>query len=286
VNRRRAAAGPREPAARVVVLLACISVAGCARVPTAPAPSPVWSDEFDGSAGAIFDHMKWVADTGGGGWGNQEREFYTAGANVALDGQGHLVITARAEPPFTTDRCWYGACRYTSARIKTKGRFAQAYGRFEARIRIPRGQGMWPAFWLLGADLDSVGWPGSGEIDVMENVGREPAVVHGTVHGPGYSGSDGITAADTLRGGAAYADAFHVFAIEWQPEEIRWYVDGRQYHRVTPADLPRGAAWAFNHPFFVILNLAVGGAWPGDPDSTTTFPQQLVVDYVRAYGAP
>jgi beta-glucanase (GH16 family) len=263
---------------------AFFALAGCAS--HAPSQRPVWSDEFDGPAGASFDHSKWVADTGGDGFGNQEREFYTTRAeNVALDGDGHLVITARAEPPSSAYECWYGRCLYTSARLKTKGLFAQAYGRFEARIRIPRGQGLWPAFWMLGRDIDSVGWPRSGEIDIMENIGREPAVAHGTMHGPGYSGADGIGRADALSG-ATFADDFHVFAVAWRPNEIIWYVDGHQYNRTTPADLPRGAKWVFDHPFFLLLNVAVGGGWPGDPDASSTFPQQMVVDYVRAYREP
>jgi beta-glucanase (GH16 family) len=264
--------------------LALFAVTACASLP--PSPSPVWHDEFDGPAGASFDRAKWVADTGGNGFGNHEGEFYTTRAeNVALDGDGHLVITARAEPPSSTDECWYGKCRYTSTRLKTKGLFAHEYGRFEARIRTPRGQGVWPAFWMLGADIDSIGWPHGGEIDIMENIGREPAVAHGTLHGPGYSGGNGIGRADTLSRGA-YADDFHVFAVAWRPNEIIWFVDGRQYHRVTPADLPRGTKWVFDHPFFLLLNFAVGGDWPGNPDASTTFPQQMVVDYVRAYRNP
>lgn len=264
--------------------LALLALAACTN-PSA-SPSAVWNDEFDGPAGASFDRAKWVADTGGLGFGNQERQFYTTRAeNVALDGDGHLVITARAEPPSSGYQCWYGGCRYTSTRLKTKGLFEQAYGRFEARIRIPRGQGIWPAFWMLGGDIDEIGWPKSGEIDIMENIGREPAIAHGTLHGPGYSGAEGIGGADTLPSGA-YADNFHVFAVAWRPDEIRWFVDGRQYHRMTPADLPPGTKWVFAHPFFLLLNLAVGGAWPGDPDASTVFPQQLVVDYVRVYSNP
>lgn len=266
------------------------SVAALTAQAAAPRPggasmpwSLVWQDEFTGPAGAPPDGAKWVADTGGHGWGNEERQFYTTRAdNVALDGEGHLVITARAEPPASGYRCWYGGCGFTSARLKTKDRFAQAYGRFEARIRIPRGQGLWPAFWMLGADIGTVGWPPCGEIDVMENIGREPGVVHGTLHGPGYSGANGISGADTLPRGA-FADDFHVFAVEWQPQDVRWFVDGRLYSRTTPADLPGGARWVFDHPFFLLLNVAVGGRWPGDPDSRTTFPQAMVVDYVRVY---
>src|SRR6266404_722641 len=177
---------------------AIFAVTACANL--SPSPSPIWHDEFDGRAGTSFDRSKWVADTGGAGFGNHERQFYTTRAeNVALDGDGHLVITARAEPSSSLDQCWYG--------------------KFEARIRIPRGQGVWPAFWMLGADIDSIGWPRGGEIDIMENIGREPAVAHGTAHGPGYSGGNGIGRADTLSRGA-YAGDFHVFAVEWQPNEF------------------------------------------------------------------
>lgn len=276
---------------RITAFVAAALATACATTPRATptlerAPSGwtlAWSDEFAGPAGATFDRAKWVADTGGEGWGNQEREYYTTRPeNVALDGAGHLVITARAEAPTSGYRCWYGACRYTSARLKTKGLFEQAYGRFEARMRIPRGQGIWPAFWMLGADIDRVEWPTSGEIDVMENIGREPAVVHGTIHGPGYSGAAGISSADTLARGTL-ADDFHVYGVEWEPREIRWYLDGRQYRRTTPADLPAGARWVFDHPFFLLLNVAVGGGWPGDPDSTSTYPQRMLVDWVRAY---
>jgi beta-glucanase (GH16 family) len=251
-----------------------------------PAPGPVWHDEFDGPAGASFDRAKWTPDLGGQGFGNNERQFYTTRPeNVRLDGDGHLVITARAESPSAGYACWYGPCGYTSTRLKTQGLFARAYGRFEARIRIPRGQGVWPAFWMLGANIDSVGWPDGGEIDIMENIGREPTVAHGTLHGPGYSGAEGISGADTLSQGA-YADEFHIFSIAWKPDEIRWYIDGREYHHLTPADLPAGRAWVFDHPFFLLLNLAVGGNWPGDPDASTVFPQEMLVDYVRVYAEP
>jgi beta-glucanase (GH16 family) len=269
-------------------LFALCTLAACAGsgAPGASSPTITWRDEFDGPAGTSFDRTKWVADTGGQGFGNKEREFYTTRAeNVALDGDGHLVITARVAAPSSTDTCWYGRCGYTSTRLKTQGVFAQAYGRFEARIRIPRGQGLWPAFWMLGADIGAIGWPQSGEIDIMENIGREPTIAHGTLHGPGYSGADGIGRADTLPQGA-YADDFHVFAVAWKPNEIRWFVDGRQYHRMTPAELPAGKKWVFDHPFFLLLNVAVGGGWPGDPDASTTFPQQMVVDYVRVYRDP
>ncbi|MFE9997186.1 ricin-type beta-trefoil lectin domain protein [Streptomyces avermitilis] len=243
------------------------------------AAAATFSDTFDGAAGSAVDSSKWQVETGDN-VNNHERQYYTSGNNnAALDGQGHLVITARKENPGNY-QCWYGRCEYTSARLNTSGKFSAAYGRVEARMKIPRGQGMWPAFWMLGTDIGQVGWPNSGEIDVMENVGFEPSTIHGTIHGPGYSGEGGIGAAYSLPGGQAFADAFHTFAVDWAPDSITWSVDGTVYQRRTPADLG-GKSWAFNKPFFLILNLAVGGYWPGDPNSSTAFPQQLVVDEVK-----
>lgn len=272
-----------QPATRlslVPLTVGLLALGACER--RTPYQRLVWHDEFDGPAGATFDRTKWAADTGGSGFGNQEHQFYTTRPeNVTLDGRGRLVITLRSEPTPTTDRCWYGPCRYSSARLKTQGLFTKAYGRVEARIRVPRGRGMWPAFWMLGANTDSVGWPQGGEVDIMENRGREPNIVYGTAHGPGYSGSNGIGGADTLSS-PAY-DGFHVYAVEWQPDEIRWYVDGRRYFRLRPRDLPQGGNWVFDHPFFLLMNVAFWGAWGGDPDTTTTLPQTMMVDYVRVY---
>jgi beta-glucanase (GH16 family) len=221
-----------------------------------------------------------VYDLGGGGWGNQELQTYTNRADNAVLRDGLLVITARAERFTGSD----GIARdYTSARLKTKDRFQQTYGKFEARIQVPRGQGIWPAFWMLGSDIDAVSWPQCGEIDVMENIGREPTTIHGTLHGPGYSGGGGPGAAAPSPDGKPFADAFHVFAVEWEPGEVRWFLDGRQYFSRKPSDLPTGTRWVFDHDFFLLLNVAVGGAWPGTPDATTTFPQEMKVDYVRAY---
>ena len=242
-----------------------------------------WSDECNGRAGSPVDGTRWVAEVGNGsnGWGNRQREYDTNSTkNAAMDGAGNLVVTAVKEQLGNKFRCWYGVCQYTSARIKTQGKFEQAYGRFEARIKIPYGQGMWPAFWMLGGNIKTAGWPTCGEIDIMENIGREPSIVHGTIHGPGYSGANGIGAPYALSSGT-FSDNFHVFAVEWEPNQIRWYVDGQLYQTRTPADLPPGSAWVFDHPNFVILNLAVGGSWPGDPDSTTVFPQKMIIDYVH-----
>jgi beta-glucanase (GH16 family) len=242
-----------------------------------------WSDDFDGKAGSSVDPRKWTFETGGSGFGNEELQFYTERtANCYLDGKGRLVLKALKEPE-QARTCWYGPCQYTSARIITRGKFAQAYGRFEARIAIPKGQGVWPAFWLLGEDIKEKGWPGCGEIDVMENIGREPSVVHGTFHGPGYSGSDGIGLAFDEAKGLPFSSDFHLFAVEWEPNKIRWYVDDKLYETRTPADLPPGTKWVYDHPFYIILNLAIGGAWPGSPDETSKFPQSMTVDYVRVY---
>ena len=239
----------------------------------------VWSDEFNQHDGSAPDPSKWTAVTGGGGWGNQEMEYHTSRSeNVRIE-NGNLVITARMEAYTGAD----GVQRpYTSARLQTKGTFEQRYGHFEARIRIPSGQGMWPAFWMLGNDQDKVGWPACGEIDIMENIGREPSTVHGRWHGVGYVPA-GITAAYWLPDGKKFADSFHVFAIEWEPRQIRFYVDDDLYATDIPESAPAGASWPFEHPEYLLLNLAVGGDWPGYPDDKTHVPQQMLVDYVRVY---
>jgi beta-glucanase (GH16 family) len=257
---------------------------GLNRPASVNAAALTWADDFDGPAGSAPDPGKWVRETGGSGWGNQELEYYTnSNANSALDGAGHLVITARRENPAGYG-CWYGSCQYTSARLNTAGKFTQAYGRFEARLKIPRGQGLWPAFWMLGNDIGSVGWPNSGEIDIMENIGREPGTVHGSLHGPGYSGGNPLTGSYTLPGGQALANDFHTYAVDWAPDSITFSIDGIQYERHVPADAG-GNRWVFNHPFFIIMNVAVGGTWPGSPDGSTSFPQQMVVDYVHVFSS-
>jgi beta-glucanase (GH16 family) len=169
----------------------------------------------------------------------------------------------------------------------TQETFEFTYGRIEARIKVPYGQGIWPAFWMLGNDITTSGWPKSGEIDIMENIGREPSILHGTLHGPGYSGGNGITSSITLPEGQVFSDDFHIFALEWEADEIRWYLDGEQYASVAKDErFTDQKPWVYDHPFFIILNLAVGGAWPGYPDETTTFPQTMTVDYVRVYQLP
>jgi len=276
----------------LALLLACVGGAAAifmAAAGTGEAGAPAqsananwvltWSDEFDAPDGSAPDPKKWTAETGGGGWGNNELEYYTARRTNSRVEKGNLVIDALQEKFTGPD----GVSReYTSARLKTERLFTQKYGKFEARIRIPKGQGMWPAFWMLGDDIPAVGWPACGEIDIMENIGSEPATVHGTIHGPGYSGGKSLGAPYAVSSGNV-ADDFHVFGVEWEPKEIRFYVDGQLYETRTPGDLPAGARWVFDHPFFVILNVAVGGGWPGSPDASTKFPQEMLVDYVRVY---
>lgn len=276
VDRRRfLTLGLGGAAAATAAATAALTTDGRAEAATATTSGDVLlaADEFDGPAGSAPNPGIWRFDTGAGGWGNAELQTYTdSRRNSALDGAGNLVVTARREADGT----------YTSARLKTEGTFTAQYGRIEARISIPRGQGIWPAFWMLGADIGQVGWPACGEIDVMENVGYEPGTVHGTVHGPGYSGANGLSAAATLPAGAAWADGYHVFAVDWRPGSVTWLVDGVAQRTVTRADVG-SSPWVFDKPFFVLLNVAVGGTWPGSPDATTRFPQQMLVDWVRVW---
>jgi len=260
----------------VIVALAVLG-AGCSEDATEPdADTLIWADEFDGPAGQSPSSERWRFDIGTD-WGNDQLEFDTdRPENVALDGNGNLAIVARAEQ--------YEGRDYTSGRIKTKGLFDHEHGRFEARIKLPIGRGLWPAFWLLGSSVDAVGWPACGEIDIMEYRGHEPNLVHGSLHGPGYSGGGAITGRYTLPGDGFDA-AFHVFAIEWTATTITWLVDDQVYQRRTAADIPTNALWVFNHDFHIILNLAVGGGYVGDPDASTMFPQTMLVDWVRVYGA-
>ncbi|MGE5156110.1 MAG: family 16 glycosylhydrolase, partial [Betaproteobacteria bacterium] len=260
----------------------------------APAASPsdwglVWSDEFNGASGAVPSARTWGREIGDGtiygipGWGNDELEYYTDGpANAAMDGSGNLVITTKAADG--TQLCYYGPCQYTSARLLTKNRFDVAYGRVEARVKVASGAGLWPAFWMLGANIDQVDWPQAGEIDIMENVGRLPNQVFGTLHGPGYSG--GQSYGGSLDLGQPVSEGFHTFAVEWQPDRITWLLDGSPYFTATPDDpFLQGKEWVFNHPFYMLLNVAVGGNFGGAVGPDTTFPQRTKVDYVRLYQA-
>jgi beta-glucanase (GH16 family) len=242
-----------------------------------------WDDEFNLPNGSAVDSTKWTQETGNGGWStNKEREYYTPGTDNAVLQNGMLVITAKTQGA-SAYSCEYGTCQYTSARMNTASSFTQKYGRFEARIKIPKGQGMWPAFWMLGDNIGSAGWPQCGEVDIMENVGSTPSTDYGSLHGPGYSGGQDLTGSYSLPDGGALGDDFHVYAVEWAPDTIRFYLDDVNYETRTSADVPSGDTWVYDHPFFLILNVAVGGQWPGDPDDTTQFPQTMQVDYVRVY---
>jgi len=265
----------------IFILILCFLAVGLAGCSPAPETAPdweregwtlVWQDEFEGEE---LDPTRWVKEIGGHGWGNIEKQFYTdRPENVRLE-DGHLIIEAHNE--------FFVRRHYTSGRIKTQGLFSFTYGRVEGRMKLPFGQGIWPAFWMLGEDFDQVSWPMSGEIDIMEHIGSQPRRIHGTVHGPGYSGGGGVGHFTTFPENSLYEE-FHVFAIEWEPEVIRWYVDDKLFFTLTPAQVP--GDWVFDKPFFILINLAVGGLWPGNPDETTQFPQQLIVDYVRVYQRP
>lgn len=266
---------PVAVAARLVLGLALAAVAaGCRGDDDPPRWRLVWEDEFEGPAGALPDPRRWTFDVGED-WGNAQLEYDTDRAeNASLNGQGALAITARRES--------YMGRRYTSARIKTQGLFEQSGGRFEARIRLPSGQGLWPAFWLLGADIEAVGWPQCGEIDVMEYRGQEPSVVHGSLHGPGYSAGAAETSRYVLSG-ARFDTDFHVFAVEWTRAGVEWFVDGERYKVVRREDVP--GEWVFDDPFFILLNVAVGGNFVGPPNDATRFPQSMLVDWVRVHSA-
>jgi beta-glucanase (GH16 family) len=254
-----------------------------AGVPPLPGWTLTWHDEFDLPDGSGVDPAKWTQETGNAGWGyNHERQYYTPGTQNAVIQGGSLVITATPQGA-SQHQCQYGTCEYTSARMNTQGKFEQQYGRFEARIQIPTGKGLWPAWWVLGNDISNVSWPQCGEIDIMENVGSTPSTNYGSLHGPGYSGGQDITGSYSLPNNAILADDYHLFALEWDAASVKFFVDGVNYETRTPADVPAGDKWVYDHPFFIILNVAVGGYWPGDPDSTTKFPQTMKVDYVRVY---
>jgi beta-glucanase (GH16 family) len=237
----------------------------------------VWSDDFNGTPGESPDTAKWAFDIGVGpnndGWGNAELEYYTdRTSNASIDSNGCLAITARSE--------LYAGSAFTSARLKTAGLFEQAYGRFEARIKAPYGPGIWPAFWLLGANISATPWPQCGEIDIMELRGQKPNIINGTVHGPGYSGGGGITKSFAFENARFDVD-FHLFAVEWGKDYLDFFVDSTLYQRITPDN--ETGNWVFDHPFFIILNVAVGGNYVGFPSSQTPFPQTMYVDYVRVY---
>jgi len=241
----------------------------------------VWADEFD--ANGAPNSANWIYDIGNGGntragagWGNNELQNYTARPENIIVEDGILKIIAQKES--------FMGSGYTSARILTKGLYQNKYGRYEASIKLPWGQGIWPAFWLLGNDANgTVIWPKVGEIDIMEYRGQQPTVVDGTIHGPGYSAGEAITKKYTLDKDR-FDTGFHRFGIEWGPNYINFYVDDVLYNQITPSDLPDDGEWVFNdNEFYIILNVAVGGNFVGPPNEETVFPQTMEVDYVRVY---
>jgi len=264
----------------------------------------VMSDEFDTDGAPNSSIWGFNIGTGENGWGNSELQYYTDRTENVTVQNGVLVITAKKEQ--------FNGSSYTSARLLTKGKFEQTYGRFEARIRLPWGQGLWPAFWLLSANIEespdydpnTIPWPYCGEIDIMEYRGQNPTQVLGTLHGPGYSGGNSISKSYNLENDR-FDTGFHVFGIEWGPEYINFYVDDVLYNQITPGELPSSTPpedfcesflateceelrrlwnkWVFDQPFYIIINLAVGGNFLGSPNNETVFPQTMLVDYVRVY---
>ena len=278
-----------ESARRVLMLAASAATLACASTPVLLDEwAPVWSDEFNGLAGARPDSLKWTYDIGDGctagicGWGNNEKETYTASAeNAALNGNGQLAITARPAPPGIT--CYYGPCRYTSAKLETKGRMnVQPGRRVEARIKLPAGQGLWPAFWMLGSNHPQTPWPRSGELDIMENHGSDSRSTSSAIHGPGYSGKTPFAHGRTLPSGR-FSDDFHVFAVEWDSTRVQFFIDGTLHYTVRRGEVARYGDWVFDQPFYIILNLAVGGTFDGDPQSDAILPATMLIDYVRVY---
>jgi beta-glucanase (GH16 family) len=240
-----------------------------------PGYTLAWSDEFNTTD---FDHSSWTAESGDGcpglcGWGNNELEYYMAPPANLFFQDGKMVIEARQET--------YGGKNYTSARIKTQGKKSFKFGRVDIRAILPKGKGIWPAFWMMPQNSVFGNWPQSGEIDILELIGSEASRAHATVHfGPG-PGSTNISRSYNLTG-ATFSDQFHVFSMEWEQDQMKFYVDDNLYSTVTKADLGANN-YPFNEQFYFIINLAVGGNWPGAPDASTFFPQWLIVDYVRIY---
>ena len=248
--------------------------------PAATKRKLIWSDEFNGAAGSSLG-SQWQFDTGGNGWGNEELESYTSRpANAELDGQGHLAIVARAEKYTGKD----GVARnYTSARLQTLKTFQFQYGLVEARIQVPAGRGLVAQFWALGSEAyeGSEAWPACGEIDAAEVLGSEPNIVNGTLHAPWAWAPTGVQG--QAESATPLSAGFHTYSVEWEPEGISFMLDGSVYKTITPADLPPGAAWPFKHPYFLLMDLAVGGEWPGSPNASTHFPAQMLVDWVRVW---
>ncbi|HJP86153.1 MAG TPA: glycoside hydrolase family 16 protein [Gemmatimonadaceae bacterium] len=275
---------------KILTSLVALALAlGCA-ARTAGAPSQwrqIWSDEFNGPASGLFDRTKWVNDVGDGcdqnncGWGNNEKEYYASNAtSISTNGHGQLVIVGRVAPAGL--KCYYGPCRYTSAKVTTKGKFiVSPAGRVEARIKLAAGQGLWPAFWMLGSSCPETPWPDCGEIDIMENKGSQRTTTSSALHGPGYSGDTPFAHAQTFPSGSI--TDFHIYAVEWDTTAVHWFVDGVEHYHVTRADIEKHGPSVLGKSFNLILNLAIGGHFDGDPQSDSIFPATMLVDYVRVF---
>ncbi|MFG2440906.1 discoidin domain-containing protein [Streptomyces sp. NPDC048508] len=259
-------------------------------LPSDPANPPrlVWSDEFDGAAGNKPDASKWKADPGTGQ--NGELEYYTDHRNAAMDGAGHLVMEARKEATAGSScpsdpLSGSTTCQYTSARMNTGASFQFTYGRVEARIKVPKGNGLWPAFWMMGADfLTGRPWPYNGEVDIMEILGKDVKTAYSTVHAPAYNGGGGIGSPYKLPQSADFSADFHTWAADWNSKGITFSLDGQTVFTLDKEQVEQTRGpWIFDHPHYMILNLAVGGDWPGPTDATTPFPARMLVDYVRVY---
>ena len=288
---------PRARIGLAVLLVACAactdsapSTFGSARPTESPLPTEwtqIWSDEFDGPAGAPVDSTRWMNDIGDGcksgncGWGNNEREYYSSDvSNISLNGQGQLAIVGKPAPPDL--KCYYGPCRYTSAKITTRGKMViSPTGKVEARIKLPEGQGLWPAFWLLGTTCAQVGWPECGEIDIMESKGSLPTLSSSALHGPGYSGQTPFANWQKFPSGSI--TDFHTYAVEWNPRSVQWFVDGVPHYQVGATDIHTFGKSVLGKSFFLILNLAIGGHFDGNPRSDSIFPATMLIDYVRVF---
>ncbi|MEZ2415042.1 family 16 glycosylhydrolase [Muriicola sp. E247] len=232
-------------------------------------------DEFDTDGAPNSSIWGFDIGTGQNGWGNNELQYYTDRPENVTVNNGVMVITVREES--------FQGSNYTSARLITKGKFEQTYGRFEARIRVPYGQGIWPAFWMLGVeDSPSEIWPFIGEIDIMEMRGQDPTTLIGSLHGPGYSAGEAISKEYVLQNDRLDT-GFHIYGIEWGPDYVNYYIDDVLYNQITPEDLPEGSEWVFDNDFYILMNVAVGGNFVGSPNAETVFPQTMLVDYFRAY---
>jgi beta-glucanase (GH16 family) len=270
---------------RSLVLLLCVASASIIHAQTTSTEHLVWSDEFSGPS-AVPAPANWNFETGGNGWGNHELETYCSPGSAqipckaaepnAIVADGYLHIIARRDAV---------TGKWTSARMTTKRLQSFQYGRIEARIKIPAGAGVWPAFWMLGDDVDPREWPACGELDIMENIGKEPTKIHGSVHGTGFTGTS-LGTVTQLASGEDFAAGFHTYGLIWSPGKVQYYVDdpSHPYATYTRADLPKGAVWPFDDGrYFFLLNLAMGGDWPGPTTAATPSTEEMLVDYVRVY---